>query len=110
MLDYIESFLGQFWGKLVELAEWLLDSILSLIGWIFFTLFDLALTIVYNALAAVDITETAVINAFDSWGLLPPALIWLLNYLDLHLVLIILASAYTIRLILNIIPASLTRV
>lgn len=110
MLDYINGFIAVFWEKVVDVFLWLFDNLLDLISGIFYFIYDGFLTLIEGIINGLDFTETAVLNSFNSWDLLPPQVIWLLNYLDLHLILVVLASAFLIRITLNLIPSWATRV
>lgn len=110
MLDYLKGFLDAFWSKLLSFQLWIWDHFVQIISDILYWFFDLCLGFVYSMVSAISFSESYVLDAFSSWNLLPPQVIWLLNRLDLHIILLILASAYGLRLLLNLIPASLTRV
>ena len=74
-----------------------------------YTILDGLFLVVETALAAIDVSSI-VFNYAASWSALPTQLVWLINASGLPQCFAILGAAYLIRLTLNVIPASLTRV
>ena len=107
--DAVLSFLNQVVTILFEVVMWLLNAVV----WIF-------TKIIYFTLDGFFSVIIAFINGIDlngvmpyiqsSWGTLPAQIIWLANAIGLPQGLGILASAYLIRMLLNLIPAVFTRI
>lgn len=88
---------------------WLLDSLLWLLGKVFFLPFDGLLTVISGIFNAIDFTTFLASYSMD-WAGLPPQMIWMVNAVGIPQGLTILSAAIGIRLLLNLIPAAFTRV
>lgn len=110
MLNKIWLFLESLPDKFLDLFQWLFDSIYEFFTALPYWLFDLVLTVIESIIEAIDWSTMSAFESFNEWGLLPDQLLWILNYLNFSQCLTILAGAYGIRLLLNIIPAAVTRV
>ena len=105
----IIDWLRGFWSLLETAFRWVLDGLLFLLKSLFFTILDGLLTVLETILAAINFSAV-VFNYAATWSNLPTQLIWLINAVGLPQCFTILGAAYLIRLTLNLIPASLTRV
>ncbi|MBU0673270.1 MAG: DUF2523 domain-containing protein [Proteobacteria bacterium] len=92
--------------SIVKLA---LDGFFTVFNSFFFMIFDGFLFTVTTLISALDLSSLA-FTEIASWADLPPQLIYLINQLGLPQCAGILAGAITIRMILNIIPAAVTRI
>lgn len=109
ILKAILSFLNSFISIIFKIITWLLEGLV----WVF-------TKIIYFTLDGFFSVIIAFINGIDlsgvmpyiqsSWGTLPAQIIWLANAIGLPQGLGILASAYLIRMLLNLIPAAFTRI
>ncbi len=110
MLDKIWLFLESFIEKAINLVEWLFLSVINGIADLFYFIIDITLTVLTTLVEAVDFSQVSVLQAFNDWNLLPAQVIWILDYMNFAQCLTLLAGAYGIRLLLNLIPAAVTRV
>lgn len=94
---------------LVTIFTWALDGVLWLLGKAFYLPFDGLLTAISSVFSAIDLSTFVSSYAMD-WAGLPPQMIWLVNTVGIPQGITILASAITIRMILNLIPAEFTRI
>jgi len=105
----IMSFINNFWSDFVGIFQnvflWIGDILGSFLALCMDGVFSLVLAFV-NALTL----PSAAFNAAAQWSALPPQLIYLVNAFGVPQGLTLLASAYLIRLTLNFLPASITRV
>lgn len=107
-MDYLLQFLNDFVTILKNIAQWLLDGILSVLDSVFYGIFDILLTTVTTIISTIDVTGLA-LNYASMWGLLPGPLVWFIQAVGLSTGLSMM-GAYGIRFVLNLIPASITRV
>lgn len=89
------------------------DAVLNLLSEILwggvYLLLEGLLTIIESIVSAVDL-GTLITSTAASWNVLPPTLIYLINSMGIPDALSVIGWAYTVRFVLNIIPASLTRI
>lgn len=88
---------------------WLLDGLLWLLGKVLFLVFDGILTVITAAFNAIDFSSFLSSYAMD-WAGLPPQMIWFINAVGIPQGITILSSAIVVRMLLNLIPAAVTRV
>ena len=105
----IIDWLKTFWHWIETGLKWVLDGFILLLQFVVYTIMDGLFLVVETALAAIDVSAV-VFNYAASWSALPTQLVWLINAVGLPQCFAILGAAYLIRLTLNVIPASLTRV
>lgn len=105
----IIDWLAAVWGLVEKGFTWILDGFILLLQFVAYTILDGLFLVVETALVAIDVSAI-VFNYAASWSALPTQLVWLINAVGLPQCFAILGSAYLIRLTLNVIPASLTRV
>lgn len=86
-----------------------LSLVFNVIGWVFYCFFDGFLAIVYSFFQGLDLSAVA-FNMASQWSSLPTQLIWLINELAIPQCITIIIAGLGIRLILNLIPGSLSRV
>lgn len=110
MLNKIWLFLQSLIEKAVNLVEWLFLSVISGLADVFFFLIDITLTVITTLIEAIDFSQISALQAFNNWNLLPTQVIWILDYMNFAQCLTLLAGAYGIRLLLNLIPAAVTRI
>lgn len=87
----------------------LLDGVLWIIGKALFLIFDGILTVISTVFTAIDMSSLLSSYAMD-WAGLPPQMIWFVNAVGLPQGISILSAAISIRMLLNLIPAAVTRV
>ena len=105
----IIDWLSSFWGFIEKALLWILDGFILLLQFVVYTILDGLFLVVETALAAIDVSAI-VFNYAASWSALPTQLVWLINAVGLPQCFAILGAAYIIRLTLNVIPATFTRV
>lgn len=107
-MDFIFSFLSKFYQFFTDIAGWLLDGAVEVIKSAVFFIYDGILSTATAFISSLDIS-TIFFTSLTTWGLLPPQLLYVINQVNLPQCLSMLFYAYMIRLTLNLIPASLTR-
>ena len=105
----IIDWLAAVWGLVEKGFTWILDGFVLLLQFVAYTILDGLFLVVETALAAIDVSAI-VFNYAASWSALPTQLVWLINAVGLPQCFAILGAAYIIRLTLNVIPATFTRV
>ncbi|MBU0730205.1 MAG: DUF2523 domain-containing protein [Proteobacteria bacterium] len=105
IINFINSFFSGLWNIVKQGTFILLDSIST----IFYMLFDGFLFVVTNLISTLDLSALA-FNTYAEWANLPPQSIYLINQLALPQCAAIIGAAMLIRMILNLIPAVITRV
>lgn len=101
--------LNSLGGLLASGLKWLLDGMVELIWGILYVIIDGLLTVVTGFVTLIDLS-TIITNLTSSWGLLPPQIVWIITNTGLAQCLAIIGYAYGIRMLLNLIPATFTRV
>lgn len=104
----IIEWLSDFWEGIIGALSWLLDALIVVVQFIFFTIFDGFLSVLESIIAAIDFSSVA-FNYAAAWSNLPTQLIFLINATGLPQCFAMLGSAYLIRLTLNLIPSWATR-
>lgn len=105
----IINFFKQIPGLLWDVFTWLLDSIGSALSWMLYTIYDGVLIVIYSFAAAIDFSAV-MFNTAAQYSSMPSQLIWLINQVGLPQGLTYIAGALIIRLLLNLLPAVVTRV
>ena len=85
-------------------------SIFNLICDFVFFLIDIVLSTVTLIVESIDFAQMSVLENFSDWSSLPSQVLWVLDYMNFGQCLTMLAGAYGIRLLLNLIPAAFTRI
>lgn len=88
---------------------WLLDGIIYVVGYTLYYAMDGLFVAVYLLFSALDLSQFV----FDFVGQvagLPTQLLFLLDAIAFPQCLAIIAGAYTVRFLLNLIPGAVTRV
>lgn len=99
----------KFFDSLGNIASWLLDGIIYIFLSIPYLLFKIFLSIIHGIVSVLNVGSFAV-DLASGWGLLPSQLAFLIGQIGLDVGLSMLAFAYGIRFLLNLIPASVTRI
>lgn len=108
-MDYLVSFFQLFWSSLRSLLEWLLSGTLYVLKAVFYFVLDGFLTVVYSIVGALDI-GFIVTSYAGYWSGLPPQLIYAINACGIGSGISIIVYAMGIRMLLNLIPAAVTRI
>lgn len=112
ILDFINkfwSYILNFFNALFNVFSWVLDAVVYVFLNIPYYLFKMFLSVVYGLVSLLNVGSLAV-DITTGWGLLPPQLGYLIGQVGLDVGLSMLALAYGIRFVLNLIPGALTRV
>lgn len=101
------------WDALIALLLapfiWLLDGVILVLGLTLYYIVDGFFTVCTTIIATLDISSS-VFNFAASLSSLPTQLTWLLDAVGFPQCVTVLAAAYLVRFLLNLIPAALTRV
>ena len=108
-LSAVYAWFANFWHWIEETVKWILDGLILLLQFVFFTIFDGLLTVIESIITGIDLSSVA-FNYAANWANLPDQVIWLITALGLPQCITMLGAAYLVRFTLNLIPASLTRV
>jgi len=110
MLNKLSQFLDFIVDQLISIGHWILDGFVFIIGKIFYFIFDVLLSVIEQLIHAVDFVQFQTLHAFSNWNLLPPQILYVLYKLHFAQILTVIAAAYMIRKLLDLIPAAFTRV
>lgn len=108
-MNALKDFANSFWGFLKSIVDYLLDGLFYIIKTVLYWLLDGFLTIVSSMINALDLSALG-FASFGHWADLPDELIYIINQFGLPQCATIITSAILIRVTLNIIPASVTRI
>lgn len=108
-IDLIIKWVREFWETVNAIAHWCLDGFILLLQFVFYSIFDGLLLIIEGFFSMLDLSSIAM-NYSATWTSLPPQSVWLMNQIGLPQGLSLLAGAFIIRLLLNLIPSWGTRV
>lgn len=105
LIEFFKSIPSLVWDALT----WILGSLGNLISWIFFTIYDGILTVMYSFLSALDFSAV-MFNTAAQYSNMPTQLIWLINQVGLPQALTYIGGAVALRMALNLLPAAITRI
>lgn len=108
-LNPIMNFCNAIGQYIVSGLEWLLNGIVKVIWGVLYTVLDGVLTVITGFVSLIDLS-TVTLELTSSWGLLPSQIVWFISQMGLAQALAIIGYAYIIRMLLNLIPATFTRV
>lgn len=101
------------WSDLLDILfapfMWALNGAILVIGHVFYYIFDGLLTVVFTIISGLDISSVG-FNYLSQLAGLPEPLLFCLNVCSFPQCLVIISGAYSLRLLLNLIPAEFTRV
>ena len=109
MLDWLYGFFSNFWDFVVDVLVWCLDALVYILGEILYLVFTAFLLAVEGFFSLLDLSGLALDSALD-WSGLPDQLVWLVSEVDLSQGVTLIMTGVGIRMLINLIPASLTRV
>lgn len=111
MLNKLIDFAMAFWDQAQEIITWSMwDFAVYILSNLFYFILDGCLTVVENIITSIDFTVLTENSAFADWASLPVQILYVLGKLNFPAALALLSAAYLIRLTLNLIPATFTRV
>lgn len=112
-MDYffesVLTFLNSVVGVIGSALTWVTDAIGSVLWGFLYLVISGLLSVVSGFVSLIDLSTIAT-NLTASWGLLPPQVVWVINQSGLADCLAIIGYAYIIRMTLNLIPSTFTRV
>lgn len=108
-MNWLKGFINNFWESLKTLIDYFLDGLFHILKTILYWIFDGFLTVVTSIINALDLSALG-FEAFGEWANLPPEMIYIINQFGLPQCCTIIVSAIGVRMLLNLIPASLTRI
>lgn len=108
MLADLEAALEWFIGLLFTPFQWILDGVVYALKTVICFILDAVLNVILLFLQGIDFIGGLALQ-FVQFANLPPQAIYLLQAMGIFDFISIIASAYLIRLLLNLIPAAFTR-
>ena len=108
-MAWLNDFINTFFSKCWHILKFALDGVISILTTILYWFWDGFLWIVTNLISTLDLSALA-FTQYAHWADLPPQLLYLINQLALPQCAAMIAAAILIRMILNLIPAALTRI
>lgn len=108
-MQWLKDFINGFFSHLYSGLLWLLEGLIQAISYFLYTLYDGFLLIILSIFQSIDLSELAFDMAAQYAGL-PPQLIWLINTVDLPQFFAYIVFGIVIRMLLNFVPAALTRI
>lgn len=108
-MESIMSFINSFIDIIQSALQWIIDAIVKVLWGVLYVVVDGVLTVVTGFVSLIDLS-TLVTKLTASWGLLPPSIVWIITQSGLAQCLAIIGYAYLIRMTLNLIPSTFTRV
>lgn len=108
-MDTFLTFVGNFFSSLWGFFKLALSGFFTVISSFFYMILDGLLTVVHLFVSSLDLSALA-FTQYAEWANLPPQAIYLVNQLALPQCTSLIAGAMTARLLLNLIPAAVTRV
>lgn len=105
ILDFLNSFLDILYNSF----SWALNALLKVIPFTLLLILEGFFSVISLFISTLDIGNLAV-AASASWGFLPASVAYLISMSGIPTGLNILALAWTIRFLLNLIPAAFTRI
>lgn len=108
-MQWLKDFIGSFFEWLWKGFLWLAEAVGEIISFLLYTIYDGILTVLHLFASAVDLSAVA-FNMAAQYSHLPPQLIWVINMINIPQGLTYIAGAILIRMIVNLLPAAVTRV
>jgi hypothetical protein len=105
----IMSFFNVVVSIISSALTWLVSAVVKVIWGVLYVVIDGLLTVVSGFVSLIDLSNL-IAHLTASWGLLPPTVVWVITQSGLAQCLAIIGYAYLIRMLLNLIPATFTRV
>lgn len=108
-MQAIIEFINQFLTIIYNFGAWAVGLIYDGMLWIVGLVLKLCFTLVLGVITGLDL-PAYMLDYSAVWGLLPSQAVWILNVCGIGQGLGMIGVAVTVRFMLNLIPASLTRV
>lgn len=104
----IYEFLSTIWDKLYIVVKWLFDAFMTGISEFFYLMVDGFFTAVESFVSGLDFSSY-ILSITGVWDSLPTQLSFLISQCGISQGFTMLAGAYTLRLLINLIPSWATR-
>ncbi|MCX6159725.1 MAG: DUF2523 family protein [Ignavibacteriae bacterium] len=108
-LSFIANFFNDVGNILTSFLTWVLTGIAELVSGVLYVIFDGFFTVVLALISAIDFSTVLTAN-FGQWSSLPVQLIYLINAVGIPQGMSMVGAAYVIRMTLNLIPGTISRV
>jgi len=108
-MQWLKDFINGFFGYLMDGFFWLVEAIGQVISYLAYTIYDGLLTVLYTFASAVDFSAV-MFNMSAQYAGLPDQLIWLINAVNIPQSVTYVVTGIMIRMILNLLPAAVTRI
>ncbi len=108
-MQWLKDFVSKFFTYLYDGLLWLVDGISTVIQYAVYYIYDGLLTVFYTFVSLLDLSAVA-FNIAAEYSSMPAQLIWFVNELNIPQAFAYVSSAIIIRMLLNLIPASVTRI
>lgn len=108
-IKHIWGWIKVFFEKVFDALLWLLDALGQALHWLIYQIYDGFLTFTQGFISAIDIPADLLHTSLQ-YSHLPSQLIYLIDQIAFGQGMAIIVGAITVRMLLNLIPAALTRV
>jgi len=108
-MQWLKDFINGFFGYLWDGFLWLAEAVGQVLHYMAYTIYDGLLTVLYAFAAAVDFSAV-MFNMAASYSGLPTQLIWLINAVNIPQSVTYIVTGIIIRMIINLLPAAVTRI
>lgn len=105
----IVNALAWFLGLLYEPLQWVLDGIVYVALSLPYAILDGLLTVVTTFVSSLDFSAV-VFQWSAGYALIPPSAVYVMTAIGFPQFVTLIGAAYVVRMLLNLIPAALTRV
>lgn len=108
-MQWLKDFVNGFFGYLWDGFLWLVEALGNAFSYLAYTIYDGLLTVLYAFANAVDFSAV-MFNMSAQYAGLPDQLIWLINAVNIPQSVTYIVTGIIIRMILNLLPAAVTRI
>lgn len=108
MINKIIDFCSSFWETLISFFNWIADGILYIQFKICYLFMDVFFSVIESIVTSIDLSFLS--NSYGNWDVLPSQTLYIFDRLNITECLFIIGGACLARLILNLLPALLTRI
>lgn len=109
ILNFFSNFFSVLFSALEVVLTWFLNGFITVIGLTVYYIFDGLLLAVYGLVSLIDFGSD-VFNFAGTVAGLPSQFLYVCSVIGVGESLVLLGSAYGIRILLNLIPAAFTRI
>lgn len=109
MFDWLLNFINSIGNVLYDVVRWLLDGGIYVIQYGVYLILQAIFTVILALLNSLDLSFI-LLDWTGIWNQLPPQMLWFLHTVGFFQGLTMLGGAYGIRMLLNLIPANISRI